>query len=371
MDTTEIEEVEILDAEKPIAAYNPVRAGIAAMAEKYGKTVFSVATTKDMEAAKAARAEVREVRYNVEKIRKALKAPALAYSKRIDDEAREYTEAILAIEAPIDELIKAEEKRKAEEKAERERLEAERQAQVQSSIDAIKDAVVAHAGCSSHQLAAAIGACESVEITLDRFGDRAGEAEIAKRQTLAKLQEMHVAAVAQEAEQKRLADERAELERLRAEQEAREAEARAKAAEEESKRRAEIERQQAEIRAQQEEIERQRREIEAVKAAAEQAEADRLAKIEAEEQTKRDAEERQAREKAEAEARAKREKEEAEAAEAARRERVQFEQNGPGTAAIIETLALHYRVHESSVIKWLLALDLEQAGKDLAKEFAA
>ncbi|MHA3905180.1 hypothetical protein ACTPOE_16870 [Castellaniella sp. WN] len=367
---TETIEVEVLDPEKPIAAYNPIRAGIQAMQDKYGKTVFSVATTKDMEATKAARAEVREVRYNVEKIRKALKAPALAYSKRIDDEAKEYTEAIMAIEAPIDELIKAEERRKAEEKAERERIEAERQQQVQGAIDAIKDGAVSHAGCSSQQLAAAIDVYESVEITLERFGDRAGEAAIAKQQTLTKLQDMRAAVLAQEAEAKRLADEREALDQQRREQEEREAQARAKAAAEEVERKAAIERQQAEMKAQQDEIDRQRREIEEAKAAAAKAEQDRLDTIAAEEQAKRDAAAKAAQDKADAEAAAAKRKADEEAAEAARRERVQFEQNGPGAQAIIGTLAQHYRVHESSVIKWLLAIDLDAASKELLKEFA-
>lgn len=42
----------------------------------------------------------------------------------------------------------------------------------------------------------------------------------------------------------------------------------------------------------------------------------------------------------------------------------------PTDAEIIEVLSLHYRVHESKVIEWLLALDLETASAALAAEFA-
>lgn len=367
--STETIEIEVLDPEKPIAAYNPIRAGIQAMREKYGKTVFSVATTKDMDATKAARAEVREVRYNVEKIRKTLKAPALAYSKRIDDEAKEYTEAILMIEAPIDELIKAEEHRKAEEKAERERIEAERRKAIDERIWGIGQFAISAGGLSSDKVAALLETLRAEEITLDDFGDRAGEAEIAKQQTLVRLQEMHTAAVTQEAEAKRLAAEREKLDQQRREQEEREAQARAKAAAEEAERGAEIERQQAELKAQQDEIDRQRREIEEAKAAAAKAEQDRLDAIAAEEQVKRDAEVKAEQDKADAAAAAAQKKADEEAAEAARRERVQFEQNGPGAHAIVETLALHYRVHEGAVLTWILAADFEQVSKDLMKEF--
>lgn len=350
-------EVEILDPEKPIAAYNPIRAGIAAMADKYGKTVFSVATTKDMDATKAARAEVRDVRYKVEHIRKALKEPALAYSKRIDDEARQYTDEILAIETPIDNLIKAEEQRKADEKAERERIEREQALAAQHAIDDITNTVVTAAGMHSDVIVDLIEKLTETPITLDQFGNRAGEAEMAKQQTLVRLQEMRIAAEAQEAEQKRLADERAELERQRAEQAKAQAEAKAKADAEEAARQIEIRHQQEALRAQQEEIDRQRREVEAAKAAAEQDEADRLAKIAAEEQAKRDAEARAEQERAETEARAAREAEEAKRTKAAKAARAKLQKEGPGSAEIVRVLSEHYNIEPQYVLGWLTTFE--------------
>ena len=35
--------------------------------------------------------------------------------------------------------------------------------------------------------------------------------------------------------------------------------------------------------------------------------------------------------------------------------------------AIIEALALHFRVHESKVIEWLLAMDLKAAAERMAQ----
>lgn len=43
----------------------------------------------------------------------------------------------------------------------------------------------------------------------------------------------------------------------------------------------------------------------------------------------------------------------------------------PDDDAIIEVLALHYRVHESTVITWLLDVDLSAASKRMAQEFTA
>lgn len=42
----------------------------------------------------------------------------------------------------------------------------------------------------------------------------------------------------------------------------------------------------------------------------------------------------------------------------------------PSDDAIIEVLALHYRVHESKIIEWLLSMDLEAASNRMAEEFA-
>lgn len=347
------QEIEVLDPAKQIAAYNPIKAGIAALAEKYGNTVFSVATTKDMDTTKAARAEVREVRYNVEAVRKELKAPALAYSKRIDAEAAEYTAALLAIETPIDEIIKAEEARKADEKAERERIEAEARAAIQADIDNIKNLVVQWAGKPSQVLQAAIDVCSDIEVTFDRFGERSGEAEIAKQQTLSRLREMHAAAVKHEAEQEQLAADRAELARQQEEQKQRDAEAKKKTDAEEAERKTAHEKRQADLKAQQDAIDQQKQELADAKAAAEKAEQVRLDAIEAEAQAKRDAEAKKEKDAADAEAAAAKRKADDEVAEAARRERVQFEQHGPGYDEIVTVIAAHYGVEISTVIHWL------------------
>lgn len=84
----------------------------------------------------------REPRYEVERIRKAAKAPILAIGKRLDADAARITAELEKIEAPIDAQIKAEEREakarrdaEAAEAAERLRLEREAQAREKARAD--------------------------------------------------------------------------------------------------------------------------------------------------------------------------------------------------------------------------------------------
>lgn len=361
-------EQEILDAPVRLVEYDAIQTGLAQLRKDLVGVQFDVTTTDGNKAARAARQRCVSIRTAADDAYADWNKPMLEKQRAMRAKLGEIKESVKEIEDPIDEQIKAEEKRKAEEKARREAEEAAKQKALQDNIDAIKFTPSLCAGQDSTAIAGAILGLTNAAITLDEYGERAGEAQIAKQQALEKLAEMQAAAQAHEAEQDRIAQERAALERQRQEQEEREAQARAKAEAEDAKRQAEYERQQEELRAQQAEIERQRREIEEKQAEAQRKEQARLDAIAAEEQAKRDAQAKAEREKAEAQAAAAKKKADEQAAETARRERVQFEQNGPGDAAIIQTLTLHFQVHESSVIRWLLAMDLEHAEQELSKE---
>lgn len=345
---------QILDAPVKLVEFGLVEAGLAELRKELAGVQFDVATTEGNKAARAARQRCVSIRTSADTAYGDWNKPMLDKQRMMRAKLTEIKNSVKEIEDPIDAQIKAEEKRKADEKAERERIEAERRAAIQSDIDDIKNMAITNVGKPSAVLAAAVEACHDIEITLERFSDRAGEAEITKQQTLAQLQQMHEAALAHESEQEKLATERAELERLRKEQEQRDAEARAIAAKQEAERQAAITKQQAELKAQQDEIDRQKKELADAQAAAELKEQQRLAAIEAKAQAKRDAEAKAAKDKADAEA-----------AEVARRERVQFEENGPGQEAIIQTLAQHYQVSEGAVIKWLSSMSF--SGTTLAQ----
>lgn len=339
-------EQQILDAPAKLAEYTAVEAGLAELRQDLAGVQFDVNTTEGNKAARAARQRCVSIRTSADAAYSNWNKPMLEKQRAMRDKLNYIKEAVKEVEEPIDEQIKEHERIKAAEKAERERVEAEKQKTLQSRIDAIKYAPTECAGRSSALISEAIVKLQTVEVSLDEYGDRAGEAEVAKVTALAQLEDLRTAALSHEVEQEKLAAERAELQRQREEQARLDAEAKAKAEAEDLARKKEIEKQQAELRAQQDEIDRQKREIEAAREASEKAEKERLSKIAAEEQAKQ----------------------QAKAEEDARRQHALFEQNGPGDAAIIETLALHYRVHESTVISWLAAMNLDAANKELLKE---
>ena len=288
-----------------IAEYSQTAAALSDLRHRFLGVAFNVSTTKGMDEAKKARQEVKGYRTALENKRKEIKAPALERCRLIDDEAKTITAALLEIEEPIDQQIKAEEARKEAEKAAKAEAERQRVAAIRTQIDTIKNHAAFAVGKSADAILKILSGVEGFEIGED-FQEFKPEAEQAKAETLDKIKALHEAQVQHEDEQARIAAERAELTRLRAEAEAREREAAAARAEQERKDR--------EARAEQERKDREAREAvereQAAKLAAERA------AHEAELRKQREAQEaelkaqREAQAKADAEARAAREAEE-------------------------------------------------------------
>ncbi len=257
-----------------ITEYSPTAAALAELRQKYEAAVFDTTTTAGMAKAIAARRELREVRVNLEKLRKELKAPALERSRLIDAEAKTLTAKIEAMEEPIDAQIKAEEARKAEEKAAKERAEQERIEAIRSHIRAIQDQAIQASNCCSAEISVAIDYLEDADLLPEVYQEYLPQAEAAREETLTRLRAMLTAAerredeaerlrierLALEAERKAQAEqaerERAELAKLRAEQEERD---RAARAEIEKQKEAERQRVRAEFEANQKIIDEQER----------------------------------------------------------------------------------------------------------------
>lgn len=102
--------------ETKIAEYSPTAAALAELRQRFGNIAFDLSTTKGDKDARAARLELVRLRTGLETKRKELKAPALERSRLIDDEAKRITAAILELETPIDEQIKAAEAAKEAER---------------------------------------------------------------------------------------------------------------------------------------------------------------------------------------------------------------------------------------------------------------
>lgn len=316
-----------------IAEYTQTEAALAELRHRFDGVIFDVSTTKGDKEARGFRKELVSLRTGLEAKRKELKAPALARAKAIDDEAKRITGEILALEAPLDDQIKAEEARKEAEKEARAAAERQRIARHHAVIQYLRGIPADVASASSEKIHAELNQLAELEITssLEEFQ---GQAQLAKDETLDKLRALHGAALqreaeeverraAQEAEAARLAAEREELARLRAEQQEREAQAAAARAEEERKA-------------------REAREAE------ERAHAEKLAAERAAHEAEMKAQ-REAQEKAEAEARAARAAEEKRLAdERAELQRQREEQAAREHAAKLAAAAVEQRIRDAA-----------------------
>jgi len=250
-----------------IVEYNETAAALAILKKKYG-TVFDVQTPKGLAAAREARAEVRGYRVALEKLRVEIKAPALERTRLIDAEAKRITAELLAIEEPIDAAIKAEETRKAEEKAAKERAEAARVAAIQARIAAIRHCYTAAVNKTAAEIRRDIEDLEEMKLAPDDFAELMPEAKAAQEETHTAMRELLDKQQAHEAEQARIIAEREELARLRKEDEERkaeerriEAEAKAKADEEAAEIRKAQEAEADRIAAAQQELDERQRKI--------------------------------------------------------------------------------------------------------------
>lgn len=234
---------DLRDVNNAVARFDAVAAGIAALQKRYGGVVYDVTVPKGMEAAKEARRAIREPRYEIEKVRKAAKAPILALGRRIDGEADRITKQLLAIEEPIDQQIKAEEARKEAERQAAIEAERQRLAAIDRQIDAMRAAPAEVAGKSADIIRARLDALyEPADFD---FQERVDIAKSVRAEVIERLEAMHAERLAFEEEQERLRVEReAEAERRRQEEARLEQERQRLAAE-----RAEQERKAAEERA--------------------------------------------------------------------------------------------------------------------------
>lgn len=228
-----------------------------------GLVVTDAGQTREMKMAREARLALREIRVNADKARKALKADALAYGRAVQGVYNTIEAAI----KPIEEyLMEQEQFIEIQAKKERERLDAERAAEIRPWVEfggdltfsdtpygnmtpeawakylqAAKDAKDAHEKAEAERIAKEKAEAEERERLRkenERLQAEARERERAAAEERRKMEEQ--ARKEREEAARKLAAERAERERL--EEEARkreEEESKAKAAEEEARRKAE------------------------------------------------------------------------------------------------------------------------------------
>lgn len=202
--------------ESALSEFDKISAGLDDLRSRYpSDLVYDVTTTKGMAAAIEHRAAWRDPRINVEKFRKTAKAPVLALGKDIDARASWITEQLLEGETPIDEQIKAEERRKEEVRQAKVAAEAGRVIAIQEAIAEITMAPMVAAGKTSADILAALTECRATELDAAVFQEMLPQAKAAQENALAKLDFMYRAKLHDESEAAKVAAERAELEELR------------------------------------------------------------------------------------------------------------------------------------------------------------
>lgn len=221
---------DIKEPEAQIAEYSRTVAALADLHARLDGVVYDVTTTPGLAAAKRDRATLRDLRTGLKRERVRIKAPALERCRLIDEEAKAITAELAALEKPIDEQIKVEERRKEEERQAKINAEFGRVQAIQEAIhDLHLEAGVT--GKPSSLIAERLADMRARVLSGAVFQEMLPQAEMARMQVLDKLSTALDAAKFSEAEAARLAAERQELAELRAAQAAQKAKDEAAAAE--------------------------------------------------------------------------------------------------------------------------------------------
>jgi colicin import membrane protein len=340
---------ELTEVTRAVAEFDRVALGLAELRKQYASVVYDVTTTKGMTDARAARAAIREPRYEIERIRKSAKAPILALGKKLDSEAARITGELEKLEAPIDGAIKAEEDRKEQERLARIAAEEKRVADLQQRVAYLRGNQTLSASSGSALIAEHISDLEgeAVDESLQEFQQQGADAKTAG---LARLRDLLAAAQAHEAEQARIKAEREELAKLRQAEQERQAAERARIAEEERAARvardAETARQNAELRRQREEQEAEATRVREANAAEERRLSEERAALAREQEALRKAQEPPPAPPP------------APPAPVSRRG---VAVPVPKAEEIIDVLSKHYRARPDTIIEWLRAIDWKQA----------
>jgi len=246
-----------------IAEYRPHEEQIVRLESTYAKLVVDCSTSEGLANAKEVRVDIRDVRYALANTTKTALVP---YQQAVKDaqarvnQVKEFGEAlkdrVLAIEAPVDEAIKAEEKRVADAKAERERVEAERVEAIRTKITRFSSVAAAYASRSAADVAIVLQSVKESVILPEEYAEFEAEGTIARDNAIEQLETLHKSAVEREEAAAKLLAQQKELDELREKQRIADAEA-----EELRKQRAEEDRQR--LKKQQDELDQQRRDMEA------------------------------------------------------------------------------------------------------------
>lgn len=244
-----------------IAEYRPHEEQIMRLEASYSSLVVDCSTSEGLTNAKEVRVDIRDVRYALANTTKTALIP---YQQKVKEaqarvnQVKEFGEAlkdrVLAIEMPVDEAIKAEEKRIADAKAERERLEFERVEAIRAKITRFSSVAAAYASRSAADVSIILQSAKESVILPEEYGEFEAEGTIARNNAIDQLEALHKSAIEREEAAAKLLAQQKELDELREKQRIADAEA-----EELRKQRAEEDR--LRLKKQQDELDQQRRDM--------------------------------------------------------------------------------------------------------------
>lgn len=210
----------IASVQGEVAKFDQIAAGLAAIEAAHPKNVIVAAidTPPGMQAAQHAWRAYRNPRLEVERARKAAKAPVLALGKAIDTFAGGLEDRLREGEDHYKAQIDAEDARRAAIRAEQERIEREAAENHASRLAAISMYALRcqEPGMTADRISNGIAMLQSADMS-DPFTPRAVELSDAQCRTLESMRILHAQAVAREAHAARQEAIRQENERVAAE----------------------------------------------------------------------------------------------------------------------------------------------------------
>lgn len=205
-------------AQAALAVFSPLEKDMETLATLHRNVVFDMSTPKGFKAAKDARLELRESgRFAIQRLRDKTKDQLNDCKKVIDGEAARLIAIVEPVETFVDEQIKVHEKKLADEKAERDRIEAERKQKHTDAIAVIESYVAKAAGLPIARIEAGLEYVRNINVGADVFEEFSVRAAAQKDATIRALEKMvsdareRAAAEAQRLENERLRAQLAEL----------------------------------------------------------------------------------------------------------------------------------------------------------------
>ena len=173
--------------EAVLAQFREAEPAIQALADKYRDVAFAVTTPKGMKEAVAARADLRDNgRLLLTRTETRIKGEVNDLKRTMADEVERLVGIVKPVEEHVDAQIKAEDKRKADEKAAREKAEADRVARHRQNLEKLRAYADQAQGQPVEAIERAIAALEGMQFG-EEWEEFAGAAALTRDSTVAAL----------------------------------------------------------------------------------------------------------------------------------------------------------------------------------------